>query len=768
MSERIHVGDAQYLEQADYNRMGELPQNAMDDLVGDVIAYRAGWASFTVSLKAGSVQEIVVSPGRYYNGRIVYAARDSQTIPLITEFPTAQSDEIWIALILRGEEADRKEKRAFETSEDPETSIPVDRIEPVVKWRKATVVIQRGAAVPAPARKPEIAETDACLAFIRLTTLGVQEIVPGLEWRAKPLSEVEARVTGIEIQFNQIQTRTETLETGMANANAAIADIRAQIPRREVIREMRRDIAAMRRQLNVPEGARSTYYDPALTMEMWDATHAQWLARVDEGIQMPFSFSKEARLEILNEDDPNIRIVNRRMVPAFDRVKRIYNEGGRATRLVSQLTHVEIEALLRTVSRVRYDYGPPVIVCENMAEWNRYNPQLESGKTFQKDGETFVGEFLHEQEGHGTTHTVFAVRSVKKKTYTSTYWEYQSKTVGLNGSTYGQTYLVDQPLIIESVELEFANIGTDGAVHLLLCGTDDTGAPLVGEIFAHSTIEHADLKVGWNVFEVDLTNVPPGGRYAWYIVTTGNHRIYGTDNNAFTGGTSFRFTDGIWAQGDLTFDFNFRVNGARFKNSRTVVQFKAMDLPEGMTQFKLLYPSWEPEGTAVAWEIQPVYGGQDMPWTRLVPGVDDNPLVGLPGQVNLRATLLATPDLAPMIELSADAVYKSARTHAEMRAVSVPLDFGLTTTSVETLTVVDEFDPAIHTFTPRIMVAGDSTLRAPDSSTTVIDEDKPSRRSILSRYTVPAGTQVVRTVPGGSTTNIVDPFFIENTAIYAL
>jgi hypothetical protein len=766
MSKRIVIGEAEFLEPVDYERMGLYPQEALDAVVGDVIAYPAHWAGFTVARK--SAQEVTVSPGRYFAGSMVFESELIQTLNLTVYLPLAASDEKWVALIARDILRTVQEDRAFETSEDPELSIPVNIPTPTVEARSVDVVVQQGTAAPGPTPQPTIAATDACIAFVRLTTQGVQDIVPGEAWRAESLFEVEGRVTVLELRFEGIVSRTEVLETGMTNVNSAVDELRRGMIRPEIFRQVRRDVAAIRRQVNVPEGARSDWYDPGLLIDQWDPTHASWLARIDEGIQFPFSSILQARLEVQNEDDPRVMFAGRRMVPAWDKVKRIANEGGKATRLISQLVHTDVIATKRTVKRTKVSYGPTVNVCENAAEWSKYAPQLQAGATFAKDGETIQSIGFVQDNGNGAAgHNVYAVRTVKKSTTTKTYWDYNPISVGLNGSVYGQTFLVDQPLISPSIELEFAKVGTDGDVHVFFCSTDDTGAPIISDVIAEATLTHAQLKVGWNEFVADLTFFEPGNRYAWFVVTNGNHTLLGTDTNAFTGGTSFRFTDGAWAQGDLTFDFNFRINGCRFRNARTVIDFKPMSLPEGMTQFSLLYPNWEPDGTTISWEFQPVFGGQNVPWAKLEAVAGANPLVGLPAQVNLRATFLTTPDLAPMIELSADAVSKTARVRNTFLAPSDPINFGLTTTTVETYTVIDDFNPAVHMFTPRIMIGNGPALVVPDSSTTVIDADKPTRRAILSIYTVPAGTQIVRNAPGGSTTNIVDVFFVQNTALFA-
>jgi hypothetical protein len=354
---------------------------------------------------------------------------------------------------------------------------------------------------------------------------------------------------------------------------------------------------------------------------------------------------------------------------------------------------------------------------------------------------------------------------VKKVDWTDTYWDYVTTPIGVNGSVFGQTFLVAQPTILTSIELDISRVGSDGDIHLFVCETDPTGAPLVEKVLGNTKLLRSELRLGVNKFQFQPTYLTPGRRYGWFAVTVGNHQLRGTVGNAFGGGTSFRITDGVWAQGDLEFDFNFRLNGARFANTRTVLDFRHVSLENGMTELRLLYANWQPDGTAIEWEIRT---SDSLPWSRLDASVE-NPLNGMPSTVQLRCTLLATPELAPMIVLDAFAVSRTARVAPEMRAVSKPINFGLTTTTVQTLTTIDDFDPAVQTFSPRIIVgAASQTLIAPDVSTTRVDPDKPGRREILSVYTVPAGTSVVRNAPGLATSNVVLTSFIQNTALFAL
>ena len=766
MSKRLLTAEAEILGPVDLENMSLFAKEATDNLIADAIAYPNHWAGFTVSSTANA-QTVRVSPGRYFNGRMVFAEDDGLDVALLPYLPTVVSDEHWVALLLRGRVEQVAGDRDFETSQDPETSIPVMRSTPVMEVQRIEVAVQQSVKAPAPALRPTVADTDCCIAYVRLTTSGVQEIEPAESFRVKPLYEVERRVAAVEVNVSALFLRAQTIETDLTNANSAINELRAAMLRPEIARQMRRDIAALRQGANVPAGARSDWYDPGLLYDQWDTGHAQWRSRVDEGVHHPYAAVKEAQLQLVTEDDPRIRMSGRRMMPAWTETVRVSNWGGTATRDISQAVHTQVDAVRREVARSAIEYGPTIHICENAAEWSRYSPLLQAQQTFTKDGETFeVIENLGDYGGNPlvTGHNVFAVRTVKKVDWTEVYWDYVTTAIGVNGSVFGQTLLIAQPTILTSIELDISRVGADGDIHLFFCETDPTGAPLVEKVLANTTLPRSQLTLGANKFDFQPTYLTPGRRYAWFAVTVGNHQLRGSASNAFSGGTSFRITDGVWAQGDLEFDFNFRLYGAKFTNSRTVINFAPVSLENGLSELKLLYANWRPEGTAIEWEIRT---SDALPWSRLE-AVADNPLNGLPSFVNLRCTMLATPELAPMIVLDAFAVSRTARVAPEMRAVSKAIDLGLTTTTIQTLTTIDDFDAAVQAFSPRIMVGTSQTLIAPDISTTTVDPDKPGRREVLSTYAVPAGTSVVRNAPGLTTTNVVQTAFLENTALFAL
>jgi hypothetical protein len=751
---RTLFNEAEIAEHADFEAMGAQAQAATDRVWGDAIGYPAHWAAFTVSRK--SAQTITVSPGRYVNGEVVYDHAQPKDLNLQLNIPAAASDQRWVAILLRGEEITETANRPFEASTDPETSVIVQRTTPKTISRVVNLLVQPGEANPVPA-KPIVAETDACIAYVLLKSTGIDVIEPGNSDRVKTLFEVEGRVTALEVDLDSLFLRTSTIETQITNIVGRLSEI----PRPEIIRQMQRDVGAARLQLNLPDDARAYRFDPGLTYDQWDNLHADWLARINEGVRFPFAATIEARLEVQAEDDPNIMFRNRRMVPAFDEVTRISNASLDSTLNISQLVHTQITAVLKDVSRTRIIYGPTQEVCENNAYWSGVVSGARVGMTFAIGGETF--EVVAEYGGRGG-HRRYGVRTIRYESYTESYWDYVSEEVGLNGSIYAQTFLVAQPMQMTSLDISFARVGNDGDVHVLITETTPAGTPKFDSVLARGTLKHSDLVVGWNKFALPITLLESGRRYAFVTVTTGAHSVHISGANKFTGGSQFVCTDGAFAQGSTEIDFCFRVNAARFRSPRTVIPMHALTLQNGMTEIDMLFAGWAPPGCALAFEIRPA--GRTV-WTELDDGDPAaNPLVGLPASVELRMVMMGTVDLQPMIQLDAKAISRVSRNRTDMKAVSKEFDFGVSTSAIITQFTVDRFDPNAHTFSPAIRVG--NTVIQPTATTVTVDPNEPKRRTFLSTYSLGAATTKARLRPAATTNNAVSVPFVQDAFIAAL
>jgi hypothetical protein len=752
---RVAFSDAEIADHGDFENIGLYGQEATDKVWLDAIGYPAHWAAFTVAQK--SAQEITVSAGRYVAGEIVYEQAAPIDLNLQVRIPAAASDQRWVAILLRGEEVAESANRPFETSEDPETSVIVQRTTPKTINRKVSMIVQAGEANPVPT-KPVVAPTDACIAFVLLTSSGIEAIEPGNDSRVKTLYEVEGRVTSLEVDLSGLFLRTETIETQIVNIWGKLDEI----PRPVIIRQMQRDIGAARLKIELPDEARAYVYDQGLVMTQWDNAHVDWLARIEEGVRFGFAATNQTRLEVLAEDDPKVAFRGRRMVPAFDEVTRIANTSMDATLNISQLVHTETTLVRKEVSRIRMTYGPTQWACENAAGWAGLGGDARAGQMLNVGGETF--EVVYQDTNNGPGHQTYGVRQIRYEIYADPYWDYVTEEVGVNGSIYGQSFLVAQPMQLTSIDLAFARVGADGDVHVFVVETTNAGTPKFDAVLAQGILPHGNLVVGWNKCVMPITLLESGKRYAIVTITTGAHALYVSGANKYTGGTQFITTDGAFAQGSTETDICFRLNAARYRSPRTVIPMQALNLADGMTQIDMLYAGWVPGGCQLAWEIRPA--GTDL-WVELDDGDPaTNPLVGLPASVELRMVMMGTADLQPMIQLDDKAVSRASRNRANMVGVTKSFAFGVSTTSIVTQITVDAFDTARHTFTPSIMVG--ATTVAPTTTQVTIDPLRPTRRTYLSTYVLGAATTAVRIKMAANTNNVVSVPFVQDVFISAL
>jgi len=754
---QVQVANAEYVLPVDLQRLGQFPQEAVDAMVEGAIGYPAHWSAFTVSQK--SAQEVTVSPGRYFENEVVYSLEAAVNINLIQYFPLAASDEKWLALILRGEDRVINEDRQIETSLDPETREPVSISTPVIAWRAVNVVVQQGSAVPSPANQPTIAETDACIAFVRVTTSGIQEIVPGERWRVKTLYEVEGRVSAVEVRMSEIVENVATLQTDLGNVAADVIELRNAIPDRRVLTQIVRDTARLNQAANLPEEARNYWFDQALFKDNWDFL-AGGFFRIDEGIRFQYAAQRDHLLRLQAYDDPEISVWDNRLImPAYTEVTRIASPMGSGRKDIANVVHTIRTAVKKTKTHQRIRYGETINVCENASGWEE-SANRKAGEVFKANGEEWISRGETDNPWNGDVrseggHKEIAVQRVIKESYKTTYTKYNTQTFGFAGAVYGQTFLSSQVMVATSIDLYFTRVGPTGDVMLCLCEVNGSGAPDFDSVLATSTVERDDLKSGWTKFAFEPTLLDQGKRYAFFTVTSGNHQLRSNTGNAFSGGTLFLSTDGAWSQGSTSEDFTFRLNAAKFKSSRVVLPMLPLELENGMTEIQMIFKAWEPAATSLAWEIR--VPGDNSPWI-LMDAREDNPLANLPPLVQIRAIMVGTPDVAPAIDLDQYARAIAGRMRPDMRAISKLLDFGFATNAASIVLNMDYFDAAHHTAAPKLVLAN-GTVVNPISVTPEVDPSKPTRTKFTANFDLPAGTTKARVRIDATTDSVIDvPF----------
>lgn len=761
MSDVIVFSQAEIATPADFTAISESARQGFDAVAAGSLGWPAHWARITVAQTSPDV--VTLTPGEYYEGDAIYASKGAIEVNLQTFKPVISTDERWVALILRGSEETINASRAFETSEEPLTvSVPVSQATPKTIARRISVIVQLGEIAPPPALRPAIAQTDCCVAFVRLTTSGIQEVVSNASDRVKTVYEIDGRLTIVEVEVNKLRQDTNTISTDVANLAAAIK----AAPSRALVAQLARDVSMTRQRLQFPEEARNYFFDQGLVRDaFWDAAHANSVYRIREGVRFQYVAQFQQLLRALNPSSPEVSVYdNTILMPAYEEVTRIESPVGNVRKDISNVVHTITTATQHTVSHEAIRFGETITPCENTAGWENLG-NVRAGEMFQANGETWVSQGVTNHPWNQTAtaqngHLQFAVQRVIRDTWTETFTTYHTEEFGLNGAIMGQTFLNAQVMVLTSIEVYFTRVGTTGDVVLCLCRVGASGAPDFDAVIAKVTKPRNSLAVNaWNKFALPPTLLEQGKRYAWFTVTSGNHQLAGNSGNQFTGGTMFVSTDGAWAQGDLREDFAFRINAARFLRSRTVVPFEPITLDGGMTELEMIFKAWEPAGTSLVWEVRPQGAADWVPMDDRNP----NPLATLPPLVQLRAVFNGTTDVAPGIVLDNWARCTSGRMRSDMTAVSKSLQLGFSTDTFQIVMNVDSYDPLLHTFTPRL-IAGGSTVSA---AAVIVEEDpmRPSRSRIIANFTLASPVSSFRARIEATSTSIVKVPFIQDFQI---
>ncbi|MCX5512284.1 hypothetical protein C3941_09455 [Kaistia algarum] len=755
MTKIVRFTEAEISEPADFEAIGEHAREGDEFITGGAVDYPHHWADFTIAQT--SAIELTISKGRLFAVDAIFAADAPIELNLQVHLPLVTGDHRYIALLVRGESETVTNLRMIET--DAETHETVQQAVPKTDRRTVSIVIQQGLSSPTPL-KPTIAADQCCLAFVELSTTGIVAVEMDNASRVKSLYEVDGRLTQVEGDMANTIRRTTTMETDIANIASRLGDI----PHPTIMRQLKRDVGLLRRQLALPDEARAYWYDAGLLQDGWDKVHATWLARVREGIRFAWAQERDMQLSLIDPSSASIRMSDTLLLPAWTEKTRISVEPDGGSKNISQLVHTVTTAVKKSISRQVTEYGETVTVCENQAEWSMLMNQ-SVGELFKRDGETFqVVAIVGNQDWAG--HRIYAVRKVIVRTVTQVYWDYVTETMGVNGSVYGNTWLCSQPMILTSIDLNFTRIGSTGDVHVFVCECDDSGQPQFGAVIVEKTISAAGLHAGWVNFALRPSLLESGKRYAWFTVTTGNHALGTASGNKYAQGSLFSCSDGAWAMGDPLTDFAMRINAASFAATRTVIEFQPLTLTDGMTELRLLHGGWAPGGTSLVWYVQNS-DDPDEEWVPLTLAAEgSDALAGRPALVRLRLALTGTTDLQAAIVLDANARGMTFRPRGDCQAVSKEQAFGLSTSTVQLEIVLDEFNPTYHTVAPKLVIG--ASILTPSATATTLDMVNPRKRTLLATFTLGSATTSARARVDMTTSDVTVCPFIQNIAMYAL
>ncbi len=740
----VPVQPHQYSAAQDINNIGLFGQEAVDALVKDAIEANRGWAGFGVTKHTTTVARVVI--GRMYRAGVFYGNPNlpQDDIDLVTRLPAAARKIV--AIIAFGTLEDTAiEPRSFKNQT---TGLKEPQNVATQKLRQVHVDVVEGAESATPAR-PTVDPNYVPIAYVTLTTSGIENIALAEEFRLPNLAVVNGKVKVLDEFRVSVGSRLDTLATDLGGVKASIKDVNPG-----GIAQLFRAMAEVEDRLGLDREAALWGFDRFLTDAESDAAQTGYNARIEEGLCFPWAATREEQLALQNPSDPFVRQNGTWTLPRYSEVKRLNVDG--ITDISVNLASYQYANTSFTIypgARRRRRWGTSQVVSSQSHFWYeaQYRFNYLTG-VLARDDETWAvtDEWT---EGGVTYYRLRQFWDDKINYFTGA--PYPS-TETASGYALGQTFLNAQAGWLLKLNVRFRYVVANHAIKVFVCEAPN-GEPDPSKIVSRGTIA-AGVAVGNEADGADFTDnrtpcvlepafLEAGKRYGLILVSEGDFAIACRTNNALTNGSLF-FSDGNVFVPDIGKDMIFDIVFAEFDNPYVVVPLNTVTLSGGTTDIDVLSDELAPEGTELYFEVQAPNGR----WNRLAEVSGTHLLAAKPETLPVRMVMVGTREAMPAIKLATSTV-TFKRLGASLVHVSDELDAGTAVDTVRIELRLDAFDDSVHDVAVEIL-SGSNT----DTPTTTVDQVLPDGVLRVMEFDLTAASQTYRIKITGSLTSEVVPY----------
>lgn len=734
MEKRVNFRDRQELQAGDLSNVGAYATESLDRVVREGMTDEKKFSGFAVS-KTGAT-EVTITPGTYWSNGERYIREQAHEIDFLSQLPLATKKIA--AIIATGQTIDTSiEPRDFlidvETGATEPDSVAMQQL------RYAEFQLAYGTENATPQR-PTVSTDNLVIAWVTLSTTGVDSIEPAGENEFMSTKRLAQRATELEVWRTQAGEQITTLGTDITT----LATRLGQMANSTILARIFADVALIKAQLELEDNY-SGYGNEnflAVDQSISDPTHAGYSAKVEEGLRFPDANASSVAISLFNPLDPSVKIgSNGLMLPKYTEVRRLSVDRFYQQLSLSQYEYQEVTFKKIAMSAQRLRFGLAMTVCNNSEFWKTGTFDYRKGIFTDKLGRTYQAlgtDWDTRWTGSEIQNKGDKWVRLQQFWYDTEVEYYQDRVVTdftVNGSMVAQTFLNTQGGWLTSLDLYFTQVAATGNVRLLLTKTA-TGKPDLQRVVAETTVDAAALVKGSNASQAShWTRIPlvptaleAGERYAIVLLTGGDHYVGLTQGANYAAGTLFYSTDGAFFQGDLTLDMMFRVNFASFDSTRIEVDLGSLNLAGGINDIDIAYEGVAPSGTELGFEVRPEGSSR---WHAL--GAGDNPFATLPALVNFRAVLIGTKDLMPGFRLTGSSV-KISRPATALTHFTDPIALPAPSQSIKVITILDMFNEANHEYDVFINdLTNGLTNVAPASEMDEVLEEKDGARKRVRR-----------------------------------
>lgn len=642
MTKISRISDNQVVTLADFQNLAELPRDALDALISTAIEAGASYAGGAAT-KTATTQVTVSAPVYLYKNGALYSYAEGQNtvIDFLGFLPTSGNKRY--AAILAQAQTLNTDSQARDFEVDGSVYPPVMDPQPTetLVWRKANITYQLGDPAPSPI-KPVVDAANTVLAWVTLSSTQVELVEQETTNRINTLRSVDGRLLAVETW----RAKTEPVIEGLKSDVAKLLEASKAKTDRTFIGYMLEQIARLNERVGVDATASYSKTDYFLDETDSDTAHLSYVAKVQEGMRFADDNSDNSVLALETPGDTRFQVhASGLLLPKYTEGAVLSIVGKDSEVAISNAGSQTINYILKTVSRTRIRWGNSFKVCTNSQWWHSGRYDSITG-IFQRNGETFLVD-QEDLRRALQNHTAIRLKQFWTDKYEDHYWEALVTAASYTGNVNSNTFAMPRSGWVTAFNLGFSRLDTGGDVRLILCETHADGSPNYAKALADVTVAVANLKLYPTLtkFPLKPTYLEGGKRYAWAVITAGNHWLAIVEGNKFAQGSFFTSTDGVWSQGNISQDACFEVLTAQFEAPRLVINLNDWNLSGGVTDVDLDIEQVVPDGASLTFEVQ--VGATWYPVEEVGPG--NHPLYGLPAAVNARMTLLGTTDVMPGI-----------------------------------------------------------------------------------------------------------------------
>ena len=693
---------------ADFTRLQDFTETSLDHVVLDGISDRTKYTGFGVTKSA--VTQISVSTGRLYSaGKVYSSAATAWAKDFITQLPVAGKKIA--AVVTWGSESDT-DVRPRQFLINAETRQAEPQAVPLVHSRVANLNVVIGTEAPDPTA-PLVDAGYTVIALVVLTPTGVDTITMVSDNQLPSVQSHEDRIDHLE-DFEitagfQIRTLANDIASLKEQANAGTADSESlgRTLQRLAVLESKDGVV-----YNAVDSSANFFLDHVKSKLDDPLSHVN----VEEGIRMPFAAVSVSALQIFNPLDPNAKIQNGMLFPAYVRESWLQSGTRSAETQIATYSQSTFNMVQRHVSRQRIRYGGYYEVCQNSLWWQtgRYDTV---NNIFTKDGETFEVQVIGNEWWPG--HFIYRLHQYWVDNYDDPYWDKVITNIAVNGAQVAETWLQGQNMWLDAVGVLFTRLAISGNCHVGIVEVTSNGLPDLSKMIAATTLLRENMVLNAEtVVPLQPTFLQAGKRYALVLTTAADHWVATVPGQEFTQGTFFYVLDGAYAQGDAFKDLWMKLYRCRFASARAVVTLAPLQLAGGILAMDILAGVVIPAGTTLSYEIQVGsvwYALQDVDKYMLGQGGTIPPLLPL------RAVFNGSIDCMPAINLS-DTEVTVSRPDVSARHITQTRTLPVASTQIRVIERYEYFNPIYHTAAVKLLTGvGFGTEVSPSSTTTKID-----------------------------------------------